>query len=162
VKVANKRGPKLSRSRPALLFAVWRLIREEIAYRSSPPYVSTACARVIARVGKIRIDLGDGRGISKTIAHAPTLQQWYSRAEVERADRGSELSMRCDAWEREAKARFPARAGSKAAHASLLRSEQAGLFATGSHGIADERAAAAADHAASAAGSLPSPRKNRR
>ena len=161
--MTRPRGPKATRSRPALQFAVWRLVREEIAYRGAVN-VLQACHAIIERVGTIQIEIPDVDSvpIRKRIAHAPTLHQWYAAAEVERCRSGSELAALCARWEVRAKATWRDRAGAVAAAESLQESERAGLLQSLQLAKESDLAGAAADSARRAAGAMPTPRKNRR
>lgn len=150
-------GRPSTRTRTALLWAVWRLVREEIAYRGAPNALQ-ACASIIARAGVIRID-----GLTTTnIAGANTLHRWYRTAESARATSDAELSARCAAWEVAATARWPDRVATEAFWSSMQASERAGLLLTQQWDTAQARAMDAADRARARAAAMPRPRKNRR
>lgn len=157
---AFRRGRPTTRSRTSLLWSVWRLVREEIAYRAAPN-VSQACEAVMARTRAIRVVHENGEPLVD-IADSLKLRQWYAAAERARMGADSALRARCAAWEANAAAGWDDFAARSAYAASLAESSRAGLDQTGLIDEACRRATDAAARAAACAGALRTPRKNRR
>lgn len=154
-------GSGATRSDPAFMFACWRLVREEFAHRDARN-VTAACAAILRRWPKLNITAPDGALLGRITA-AGTLRQWYAAAEKARAvDQG--LAARCEAWEAQARARWPARAASIAAQQAAAEVERR------SSGMQPQRDLAAMNRAAEAAahravrhvGAMSSPKKHRR
>lgn len=164
----GRRGRPATRSRPALLFAAWRLVREEVAYRGAGS-VAAACGAIILRIGRINVVSEDGELIS-VVMDADKLRQWYAQAELEREkDPGGDLARRCAVAHSAMQQAFSARTGSVARQVQARRNENAGLLPRGWGALSLEEQAAlevsenAADvQARTAAGSMPTPRRNRR
>jgi hypothetical protein len=120
-----KRGRPATRNRTALLFYVWRMVREEIAFRRAAG-VSQACRQLLARRKRIRIQEANGKPLADIIDHHK-LRQWYAAAETARLVAGSELEARCAAWDAQTSAHYPTWLAMGASGAALLEGQRAGL-----------------------------------
>lgn len=154
--VARPRGRPSTRNRRSLQWAVWRLVRAEVAHRGARS-ARDACAKIIRRLRVIRVD-----GLVRVvIADDSTLHQWYRAAERARST-DPELAAWCSAWEAQTAERWAEHIGLQAASRSLAESDRAGLTAVGCILDVSNRANTAAVQAHADPGHAPKPRKNRR
>ncbi|MBT9486568.1 MAG: hypothetical protein IV093_03565 [Rubrivivax sp.] len=161
-------GSGTTRSRPALMFHAWRVVREEIAYRGASGVLS-ACRAIIERhqlrtpdgrwTRERGITIADSQGtVLARLTDPETLRQWYVSAEKARSS-SAEFGAWCSRWEMQAPARFASRAGALAAGFVLkshVRSGRGGLVES------NDECNAAAIKAREGAGAMPKPRRNRR
>lgn len=142
------------------MWYVWRIVREEIAYRGAHN-VLQACAAIMKRRKRLRIQQQDGQGIVDIVDDVK-LRQWFAAAEQARCAEDGELAAWCAAWEVQTERRWPAHVASVAAGRALLTAERSGVDRTLSYAELNKRVTLAADAARSTAVTMPRPRKNRR
>lgn len=142
------------------MWYVWRMVREEIAYRGAPN-VLQACAAIMKRREKLRIQKADGQGIVGIVDDVK-LRQWFAAAEQARCEKDGDLAAWCAAWEAQTERRYPDHMASVAVGRFLLTAERSGIVRTLTYRSLDARLVKVADAARTKAGPMPRPRKNRR
>jgi len=151
----KKRGRPVTRNQPALLYAVWRWVRAELALQEAKN-VKQACAAIMERWGSIRFTEAGSRVVD--IVDAEKLRQWYAAAEKARVN-DAELDGWCASWEADLVDRWPDMSAAISSSKELREAQRAGLNDTVK--IIDQ-VDAAVTRARSVSMSPRTPRKHRR